>query len=1038
MDSEHIDFTNNEFVLNDLSEIDDILNHCESELLSNNDLFSDAALSELDELPVDQFCLENKQSLNLDQFPLAPSASNVQLPSQYVNTNTQVFNHQVFGAQEVPNLKRIDVAPPQNVSNTSKLLISNTHQNVINSNNLYSNLQIQSNQNLPIVVPKNSRKTTSASKAKTQPVFVQNITSDQVPQLLLQAKIIKSEQGAVAPQTVLYTTLPNNSPTLHTIVNPGNKILATSIPVVFDHENKVPINRIQNGKQQVKEVKRSAHNAIERKYRTSINDKIIELKNIVVGVDAKLNKSGILRKTIDYIRFLQNSNTKLKQENMMLKMNAKQNTLKDLLATPDTHPSRQYAPENTPPHSDISMSPTHSLPSSPEYSTTIKDEMDIEPMEGMISKGLLDHTKLSLCMFMLVIVAFNPFGLALNRFSSYDQHEIKYESKRLLSLDFNYTPSISLSSIFLWLFNSVFLGFCLIKMFMYGDPIISSKSKESQEFWRHRRQADIYIGKGDKTGAKQELLKCLSIYGVTIPTSRFELFLSFCWQLFRQVMHRLWIGRWLSRNAGGLFRDCQQKSEALSSCRELALVYHDLHQIQLVEGPDQTCHLVGLTIALSAVNLAEAAKPKMSRSELINVFIGISLRIKMSCSSMFQILQRYYLGKAKLYAANSYEPISSRFKWLLAPEGYKFFINRKFLFENKQCDLPFTKISNFMDPLSFVVKDFQEYFLETAFQTLISPGDKNELTAEKNTEISDVDYYVQVVLENSSLDAKTLFSSRVVTNYQDEIAIWWASVAGVGCYWLTSGDESNLQTLYEKVENIPDALVDSENPLPKAVLAAYNARKHYLSKELNLSPKRLYEMCDTATVLLEDSISYSSCRTRDNLVLYIQLLVCDWLLETRTALWDEISENDPSVLCVYNGVLTSFQRDLSSLRMLVQHLPSFLPKVFLYEATSRIMAGAAPGRTQQLLDGSMRQRISKPKMICGKGDKCFQELKGDREHATALYMACKHLPGMMTSPGERAGMLVDAAKILERIGDKKKLQDCYKLMKTLGTNAATN
>lgn len=58
------------------------------------------------------------------------------------------------------------------------------------------------------------------------------------------------------------------------------------------------------GVPRVKEVKRSAHNAIERRYRTSINDKIIELKNIIVGVDAKLNKSAILRKTIDYIRYI--------------------------------------------------------------------------------------------------------------------------------------------------------------------------------------------------------------------------------------------------------------------------------------------------------------------------------------------------------------------------------------------------------------------------------------------------------------------------------------------------------------------------------------------------------------------------------------------------------------------------------------------------------------------------------------------------------------------------------------------------------------
>lgn len=69
---------------------------------------------------------------------------------------------------------------------------------------------------------------------------------------------------------------------------------------------KVQINRINPGSHvgvpRVREVKRSAHNAIERRYRTSINDKIIELKNIIVGVEAKLNKSAILRKTIDYIR----------------------------------------------------------------------------------------------------------------------------------------------------------------------------------------------------------------------------------------------------------------------------------------------------------------------------------------------------------------------------------------------------------------------------------------------------------------------------------------------------------------------------------------------------------------------------------------------------------------------------------------------------------------------------------------------------------------------------------------------------------------
>lgn len=40
----------------------------------------------------------------------------------------------------------------------------------------------------------------------------------------------------------------------------------------------------------------------------------------------QLNKSAVLRKAIDYIRFLQQANQKLKQENMALKMANQKNS----------------------------------------------------------------------------------------------------------------------------------------------------------------------------------------------------------------------------------------------------------------------------------------------------------------------------------------------------------------------------------------------------------------------------------------------------------------------------------------------------------------------------------------------------------------------------------------------------------------------------------------------------------------------------------------------------------------------------------------
>jgi sterol regulatory element-binding transcription factor 1 len=54
----------------------------------------------------------------------------------------------------------------------------------------------------------------------------------------------------------------------------------------------------------------------------------------------------------------------------------------------------------------------------------------------------------------------------------------------------------------------------------------------------------------------------------------------------------------------------------------------------------------------------------------------------------------------------------------------------------------------------------------------------------------------------------------------------------------------------------------------------------------------------------------------------VQLLVCDWLLETRTAVWEEedAEYDGASPVPVSNAVLTGFQRNLSSLRRLTQHI----------------------------------------------------------------------------------------------------------------------
>ena len=150
-------------------------------------------------------------------------------------------------------------------------------------------------------------------------------------------------------------------------------------------------------------VRKSGHNAIEKRYRSSINDRIVELKTILAGEDAKMNKSAILRKAIEYIRHLQNKTTRLEQENKTLKSKIQQ--MKEPRYSVLSGLQTQTA-------SLGGLSPPYSSPShSPGSVSGVGSDSGFSDTDSPgVTVGMMDKSRLALCMVMFSVLLLNPFS----------------------------------------------------------------------------------------------------------------------------------------------------------------------------------------------------------------------------------------------------------------------------------------------------------------------------------------------------------------------------------------------------------------------------------------------------------------------------------------------------------------------------------------------------------------------------------------------------------------------------------------------------
>uniref|UniRef100_W5MQN6 Sterol regulatory element-binding protein 1 n=1 Tax=Lepisosteus oculatus TaxID=7918 RepID=W5MQN6_LEPOC len=837
--------------------------------------------------------------------------------------------------------------------------------------------------------------------------------------LLLTA--LKPDAGSVvtAVKTPCMTTLassttPVQTTSIQALVSGGT--ILTTVPVMLDTD-KLPINRIvANGKPcglPSKGEKRTAHNAIEKRYRSSINDKIIELKDLVAGTEAKLNKSAVLRKAIDYIRFLQQSNQKLKQENMALKMAAQQNkTLKDLVAGVPMEVdgvSGELKAEAvelpTPPPSDAG-SPSHSSPFSQCASDSEPDSPMFEDSKAPVkqelpspgSVGMLDRSRLALCAFTFLFLSLNPLAALLGGTgggsSPSERAAPSSPGRSMLSVDSAELPGWLdwlLPTLFLWLLNGALVAAVLIRLLVYGEPVTRLHSDSSVLFWRHRKQADLDLARGDFAQASQNLWTCLK--------------------------------------ALGLRRDRPLQDDAKKSSRDAALVYHRLHQLHMT-GKLGGSQLSAVHMALSAVNLAECAGDNLSIATLAEIYVSTALRVKVSLPRALHFSMRVFLSSARQLCLAPCGTVPPAMQWLCHPLGHRFFVDGDWSVRSSPRESVYSQAGNTVDPLAQVTQAFREHLLEKALYCVAQPQGEKALAAGEG-EHADALEYLQLLNSCSDAAGATAQSFAIGSNTAaltgcDPQARWWSAVVVVVVNWL-QGDDAAAERLYPAVEHLPKSLQSAESPLPRAALCAFRAVRAQLAKPENC--QMTLSHCERASSLLRDSLHLGPHCHSSNIDKAVQLLLCDLLLVTRTQVWQQQRGAAGGALQATPPELQGFQQDLSSLRKLAQSFRPAMRRLFLHEATARLMAGASPTRTHQLLDRSLRRRATPG----SRTEEC-ETRPGQREQVEAVMLACRYLPpSFLSAPGQRVGMLADAARTLEKLGDKRTLHDCQQMIIRLGS-----
>jgi hypothetical protein len=702
----------------------------------------------------------------------------------------------------------------------------------------------------------------------------------------------------------------------------GNAVILPqlSLAMTVDGGEKLPVKRLEkeggtgHGNGRKKEVnRRSSHNAIERRYRSSINDKIIELKNLVCASpdpNEKVHKAAVLRSSIDTIRYLQGSNSRLEKENRALKKSRKcpncgGDTLRDLLSTP---PPTEGEDSSNPP------SPADSTKSSGKSPLAL----------FAIAAGLFLVNPVSLSDFHISSSSESlGHGSRVEQPADIEQARLSY-NKDYYTIWMNRLGALAVN-----LFLFCFVYFLSGKIGKGG----ARKKYSNENIQILRKKINPKLSNNEK---KRELEIILSQFD-KIPNNPFSCMLSVIMEICKLPYS-------LMKRNGGIHREMKE----------------DISKLYLEYGRVGGNHFWS---ALKSFNYSPVNEELIISSIIL---------------SKSKMLLRFVL----LFKTFETHPLGTKL-------GLPFLmssIGTPIAYAGIMCD------PSENNDLAELLCKFKEDMLHRGIAELFQFGQGR--------------IYLKAALQAGRIDKTCQF---------------WAGIFWAEAELLRAGGQKEiLERLYKLIDSVWP--LQKELALSRAVYFAHMAKRN--SSRIAICKQFL----DLAAVNLRDSINTPTDEP-SKVIQNIWCLVAEWILETRLLIWEETKERD------------GFSKDLDTLRSLTHYVPAILSSVYLYEACQRLMNQAAPGRTQQLLDASLRQvRVSQRALICTgedelscKGRKQDINLVREKRKAMALYLKCKHLPSqVITCPGEKAGMLREALKALEKIGEKKRISECLEMIRALG------